>query len=158
MWRVPFDAADPVNTPRDLKPEAADAIKRALAAAAKELGAAGVPLDAPLGAVQATPRTGGSIPIHGGPQVAGILNMMQSRVTPAGLQPVHGTSYIQVVSFDPRGPVADALLSYSQSTDPASPHSQDQTRAFSEKRWHRLPFTPAEIRRTALGPARRLTE
>jgi acyl-homoserine-lactone acylase len=83
---------------------------------------------------------------------------MQARLSPTGLVPVHGSSYVQVVSFDARGPVADALLSYSQSTDPASPHSQDQTRAFSEKRWHRLPFTPAEISRAALAPARRLRE
>jgi acyl-homoserine-lactone acylase len=37
------------------------------------------------------------------------------------------------------------LLSYSQSTDPQSPHFGDQTRAYSAKRWHRLPFTAAEI-------------
>ena len=84
--------------------------------------------------------------------------MMQTRVTPEGLVPVHGSSYVQVVSFEPSGPVADALLSYSQSTDPASPHSSDQTRAFSEKRWHRLPFTAAEVRRAALGPTQRLRE
>jgi acyl-homoserine-lactone acylase len=158
LWRVAFDPADPVNTPRDINPAAAEPIRKALAAAARELAAAGVPLDAPLGAVQATPRAGGPIPIHGGPPAAGILNMMQARLSPTGLVPVHGSSYVQVVSFDARGPVADALLSYSQSTDPASPHSQDQTRAFSEKRWHRLPFTPAEISRAALAPARRLRE
>jgi acyl-homoserine-lactone acylase len=158
LWRVPFDPKDPVNTPRDINPAAAEPIRKALAAAAKELTDAGVPVDAPLGAVQATPRGDARIPIHGGPQAAGILNMMQARVTPAGMIPVHGSSYIQVVSFDRDRPVADALLAYSQSTDPASPHSQDQTRAFSEKKWHRLPFTQAEIRRAALGPARRLRE
>jgi acyl-homoserine-lactone acylase len=158
LWRVAFDPADPVNTPRDLNPAAAEPVRKALAAAAKEMTDAGVPLDASLGAVQATPRAGGPIPIHGGPPAAGILNMMQARLTPTGLVPVHGSSYVQIVSFDARGPVADALLSYSQSTDPASPHSQDQTRAFSEKRWHRLPFTAAEISRAALAPARRLSE
>jgi acyl-homoserine-lactone acylase len=84
--------------------------------------------------------------------------MMQSRPEGATLTPFHGSSYIQVVGFTDRGVEADALLSYSQSTDPASPHSEDQTRAFSDKRWHRLPFTAAEIRRAALGPARRLRE
>jgi len=158
LWQVPFDPADPVNTPHTLKPEAADTIRRALAAGARQLTDAGVPLDAPLGAVQGAPRGDTRVPIHGGPQIAGILNMMQSRPTPAGLLPVHGSSYIQVVSFDERGPVADAILSYSQSTDPASPHSRDQTEAFSQKRWHRLPFTPAEIRRAALAPAKRLSE
>ena len=158
LWRVPFEAANPVTTPSGIAPGAAADVRRALTAAAAEITALGLPLDAPWGAVQAVTRGADRIPIHGGPHNAGILNMMQSRVTPTGLVPVHGTSYIQVVSFEPAGPVADALLSYSQSTDPASPHWADQTRAFSAKRWHRLPFTPAQVRRAALGPARRLRE
>jgi acyl-homoserine-lactone acylase len=108
--------------------------------------------------MQAAPRQGGRIPIHGGPHIAGILNMMQSRITPAGLVPVHGSSYIQVVSFEADGPAADAILTYSQSTDPTSPHSSDQTRAFSEKRWHRLPFSKAEIAKAAIGPVRRIRD
>jgi len=154
----PFDPANPVTTPAGLSEAAAEPVKRALAAAVAELTTAGIPLNAPLGQVQAAQRSEARIPIHGGPHIAGILNMMQTRVTPQGLVPTHGSSYIQVVSFEPSGPVADALLSYSQSTDPGSPHSSDQTRAFSEKRWHRLPFTPAEVRRAALGPSLRLRE
>jgi acyl-homoserine-lactone acylase len=158
MWRVPFDAANPVATPSGIAPAAAADVRKALATAAGEISALGLPLDAPWGSVQAAPRGTDRIPIHGGPPIAGILNMMQSRVTPAGLVPIHGTSYIQVVSFERDGPVADAFLTYSQSTDANSPHSSDQTRAFSAKRWHRLPFTQAEIRRAALGPSRRLRE
>lgn len=158
LWRTPFDPARPVDTPDGIAPAAAADVRRALASAAGEIAALGMPLDAPWGTVQAAQRGEARIPIHGGPHAAGILNMIQSRVTPAGLVPTHGTSYIQVVSFERGGPVADALLSYSQSTDPNSPHSADQTRAFSAKAWHRLPFTPAEIRRAALGPARRLRE
>ena len=48
------------------------------------------------------------------------------------------------------GPVADALLSYSQSTDPASPHYADQTRTFSAKRWHRLPFSLGGLHRSLI--------
>ena len=77
--------------------------------------------------------------------------MQRSTPVPGGLVPVHGTSYIQVVSFDDAGPVADALLSYSQSTDPASPYYADQTRAFATKSWHRLPFLPADIARQKTG-------
>jgi acyl-homoserine lactone acylase PvdQ len=84
--------------------------------------------------------------------------MMQARVTPAGLDPGPRHQLHPGGELRRDRPVADALLAYSQSTDPASPHSQDQTRAFSEKKWHRLPFTQAEIRRAALGPARRLRE
>jgi len=60
---------------------------------------------------------------------------------------VHGSSYMQVVTFDAQGPVADAVLSYSQSTDPASPHYADQTLRYSNKDWHRLPFSSADVRR-----------
>jgi acyl-homoserine-lactone acylase len=158
LFRVPFNPADPVGTPSGIAPAAADAARKALAAAAADLTAAGVPLDVPLGVVQVAPRGTDRIPIHGGPAAAGILNMMVTERRPAGLVPVHGTSYIQVVSFEPSGPVADALLSYSQWTDPASVHSHDQTRAFSAKRWHRLPFTRDEIRRAALGPELRLRD
>ena len=62
------------------------------------------------------------------------------------------------MSFDAAGPVADALLSYSQSTDPASPHYADQTRAFSTKSWHRLPFTAAEVEQQKVGPVVQIAE
>ena len=71
--------------------------------------------------------------------------------------PYHGSSYIQVVTFDAKGPVADAVLSYSQSTDPASPHYADQTWLYSKKGWHRLPFHPADIAKEA-GPVLKLKQ
>ena len=49
-------------------------------------------------------------------------------------------------------PVADAVLSYSQSTDPASPYYADQTLLYSQKGWHRLPFHPADIAADGAGP------
>lgn len=158
IFRVPFDPRNPVATPAGIAPAAADTVKRALAVAAQEMRTAGIPLDAPLSAVQSAPRAGGRIPIHGAGHAAGVLNMMQANLDGAHLDPVHGTSYIQVVGFTDRGVEADALLSYSQSTDPTSPHSSDQTRAFSAKRWHRLPFTDAEIRRETIGRPLRLRE
>jgi acyl-homoserine-lactone acylase len=71
---------------------------------------------------------------------------------------VHGTSYIQIVGFDDAGPVADAILSYSQSTDPASPHFADQTRAYAAKAWHRLPFNPQDIAAQAISNQRQIAE
>ncbi len=146
-WTVPFDKADAVHTPRDLVTSGAQgaSLLTALRAAVARLGKEGIALDARWGDVQFAVRGSEHIPIHGAAGSLGVLNVQQSDVVTGGIVPKHGTSYIQVVGFDTDGPVADALLSYSQSTDPASPYYGDQTRAFSVKKWHRLPFTPAQI-------------
>jgi len=145
FWAMPFDPARPVDTPSGLNPAATPAILDALAAAVVDLPKLGVAPDTPYGAIQVSPRNGEKIAIHGGPGPAGVLNAMQSNPTPDGFVPVHGSSYMQVVGFDATGPVAQSMLSYSQSTNPESPHYADGTHAFSEKRWLKLPFTPAEI-------------
>lgn len=160
LWAVPFNANDPVGTPRDLATEGAKGEKllAALAEAVAEIDSAGIALDARWGDVQQVIADGGAIPIHGGPGTLGILNMQESVPTPTGLTPRHGTSYIQIVSFDKSGPVADAILSYSQSTNPTSPHAADQTRAYAEKRWHRLPFGKKAIAAETIGKTIRISE
>ena len=160
LWQVPFDPADPVNTPRALAIDGTKGEKllAALAEAVADLDKANIPLDAPWGDVQRVMAGNEAIPIHGGPGTLGILNMQEAVPTPNGLTPRHGTSYIQIVGFDADGPVADAILSYSQSTNPASPHAADQTRAYAAKRWHRLPWHAAEIARAAVGEAKRIAE
>lgn len=153
LFATPFDSARPLETPAGLNRDRAKELLDALAAAAAELKALKVALDAPLGSVQVSPRGDARIPIHGGPGGAGVLNAITSipDFKGGGLMPVYGSSYMQVVTFDATGPVADTMLSYSQSTDPASPNYADGTRAFSEKRWHRMPFTPAAIARARIG-------
>jgi len=160
LWQVPFDPADPVNTPRALATDGTkgEKLRAALADAVAELDKAGIALDAPWGEVQRVMVGNEAIPIHGGPGGAGVLNMQESLTAPSGLTPRHGTSYIQIVSFDDKGPVADAILSYSQSSNPASPHFADQTRAYAGKQWQRLPFNAEEIRAAAIGKTRRIAE
>lgn len=160
LWTIPFDPADPVNTPRDLNTgdEAGAALLAALVSAAGEIEAAGIALDAPWGEVQYAPRGEDRIAVHGGSGAAGILNMQLSQPSEGGISPVHGTSYIQIVGFDEDGPVAQAILSYSQSTDPASPHYGDQTRAYSDKAWNRLPFSAEEIEAAREGESLRISE
>ncbi|MEO0057015.1 MAG: hypothetical protein RIT17_452, partial [Pseudomonadota bacterium] len=161
LWAVAFDPADPVNTPRDLATEGAKGEKllALLGEAVADLDKAGIALDAPWGTVQRWTANGEAIPIHGGPGTAGVLNYQDARPAPGGgLVPVHGTSYIQIVSFDAKGPVADAILSYSQSTDPASPHFADQTRAYAAKQWHRMPFDRKAIKAQRIGKPKRLAE
>lgn len=161
LWAVPFDPANPVITPRDIvtEGEAGAKLLAALAETVLELEQQGIALDSPWGEEQVVMAGNTAIPIHGGPGTLGILNMQESERAASGkLVPRHGTSYIQIVGFDDKGPVADAILSYSQSTDPASPHAYDQTRAYAQKRWHRLPFDKAAIRAAAIGKTRRIAE
>jgi len=161
LWQVPFDPTDPVNTPRALAVDGTKGEKllAALAEAVADLDKANIALDAPWGDVQRVMAGNDAIAIHGGPGTLGILNMQESRPAPyGGLMPVHGTSYIQIVGFDDKGPVADAILSYSQSTNPASPHAADQTRAYAAKQWHRLPFAKAEIAAAAISKPKRIAE
>ncbi len=149
IYVTPFNAADPVHTPAGLIRDGAPAqlVRKALAQAVQLLTKRGVPLDARWGDVQFALRGDERIPIHGGEGTSGVLNAQQSRWVDAlgGYVPFHGSSYVQVVTFDDQGPVVDAILSYSQSTDPASPHYADQTRLFSAKKWIRLPFHAADI-------------
>jgi acyl-homoserine-lactone acylase len=161
LWAVPFDPANPVITPRDIvtEGEAGAKLLAALAETVLELEQQGIALDSPWGEEQVVMAGNTAIPIHGGPGTLGILNMQESERAASGkLTPRHGTSYIQIVGFDDKGPVADAILSYSQSTDPASPHAYDQTRAYAQKRWHRLPFDKVAIRAAAIGKTRRIAE
>ena len=160
VWATPFNLADPVNTPNTLVtvgPQAG-ALKAIIAAAMADVTKAGFALDAPWGAVQWAPRGAEKIAIHGGDGDLGILNVQRSMAVAGGLNPVHGSSYIQVVTFDNAGPIADAVLSYSQSTDPDSPWFADQTRQYSRKEWNRLPFTKAEIAAAKIGDTLKLRE
>lgn len=159
-WSVPFNVNDPVNTPRDLVTSGpiGEALLAALRGAVGRLGTEGVALDAKWGDVQLVMRGDERIPIHGADGFLGVLNVQRSSAARGVLTPVHGTSYIQIVSFDETGPVADAILSYSQSTDEASPFYQDQTLDYAAKRWHRLPFSPQAIAAQTITPARTIKE
>lgn len=147
LWKTPFDASDPVRTPRGFNTGSL-AARKALVDAVAELRKSDIPLDAPLGDHQYVVRNGERIPIGGGTEALGILNKIEAPWTPGkGYTEVrHGSSYVQVVSFDGgRCPDTRTLLTYSQSADPTSPHYADQTRLFSAKRWVTERFCPAEI-------------
>jgi len=153
LWRVPFDPADPQHTPRGLnldRVEVAQAVREAMLAAATESAAMALPADSRWGDIQGVRQGATRTPIHGGPSALGVYNAMQSVPTTAGQREVvSGTSYLQVVSFDGKGPQALGLLAFSQSSDPASAHASDQTAAFSRKQWAVLPFSEAQIKADA---------
>ena len=163
VYRVPFNAAQPVDTPSGLKMDdtvVATKVWEALAGAVTRVRAAGFALDATLGAVQRPLITSDAIALHGGDEVEGVLNNLGSRTAPGlsakGFGIDYGSSYLQSVSFDARGPLAQAILSYGQSTNPASPHASDQLRVFSRKEWPVLPFHADDVAKARVGEVLRL--
>lgn len=150
LWRTKFDPADPVNTPRDLD-TSNPALLQALGAAVEKLDKAGIALDARLGDVQFVERNGVRIPLPGG----ATYNALRATLKPGvgytdPMEP--SASYIQVVTFDGNGPVADAILASSQTPNPKSPFHADQTKLYSRGEWVRLPFTDAAIAAAAIRP------
>lgn len=143
-YRVAFDPAHPVTTPRGLDTQNNPNVLEALARAVNKLRDAGVALDAPLGKLQYVTRNGKRIPIHGGTNADGVLNIIGAPFDSkaAGYPRVTGSSssWIQATEFGKDGPKSRGLLTYSESTNPESPHYADQTRRFSQKRWIDLPF------------------
>ena len=160
VYREPFDKARPEATPTGLNmasAEVAGKVWDALGGAVGKIRDAGFKPDATLAQVQRPAFTDEPVPLHGGDEIEGVLNNLGDRAKPGitkrGIRIDYGTSYVQTVSFDERGPVAQAILTYGQSTDPGSPHQTDQLWLFTSKRWPRLPFHPADIAGQQLGDA-----
>jgi len=163
VHRVPFDPAQPVATPAGLKMDDATTAAKvweALDGAVKAIRTSGYTLDATLGGVQRPAITEEAIALHGGEEFEGVLNNLGRQepapINKAGLRIDYGTSYVQTVTFDAKGPVAQAILTYGQSTNPASPHANDQMREFSAKRWHTLPFHRNDVVKARVGEPLRL--
>jgi acyl-homoserine-lactone acylase len=156
LWRTPWQADRPVTTPRDLNvddPRIVAAVRDAAAAFA----ALGLDPAAPLGQLQWRPTPAGPAPLPGGEESEGVLNQMGfGPLGRAGYgnAELRGSSYVQVVEWQDGRPVARALLTYSQSSDPASPHYADQGAMFAAGTWLHLPFTAVEI---AADPALTVT-
>ena len=171
LFAEPFDAARPVATPAQLA-DRAIALEH-LAGAVAVLESAGLALDAPLGAAQAAYRADRRIPVHGGNRFEGVANMQISAepgkpmlptdlghpnagldtdpvadsklLTASGYPIVHGSSFILTLAFEESGPVGEALLTYSQSGDPASPWFSDQTDRYRAKAWRPVRFERAAV-------------
>ncbi|TWD52414.1 acylase [Pseudomonas sp. SJZ131] len=150
IWRVAFDPKDPQHTPHGLafeRSEVATAIRQAMQASLELTTKMGLKPDSHWGDIQVVSSGGQQTSIHGGPGTLGIYNAIQSVPRADGkLEVVSGTSYLQVVTFDEKGPQAQGLLAFSLSSDPASKYSRDQTQAFSKKQLSVLPFTEQQIK------------
>lgn len=155
FWTTPFSLDDPVNTPRDIRADSPQ-VRQALEGAVARVRDAGVAFDARLGDLQRSGVTERDIEIFGGlGNTEGAFTIASSPpLSTAGYPVRFGNSYLHVVSWTQRGegwtPITDGFVTYSQSTDPASPWFDDFTRAYSDKAWHRFPYTPEAIAEATL--------
>ena len=151
IWAVPFSPADPVNTPRGVvknNPAVTAALRDALARAVLSQASAGIPIDRPWYWIQLATKNI-PLPIHGADGNLGNYNAIRSQPIgsrlPGARAVSFGTSYIQTVTWSDDRPVVGAFLTYSNSTDAASPYYADQTYRFYLKDWIQLPFTNDEV-------------
>ena len=163
VWRMPFDPSRPIETPAGLdmgNPVTRDAVFNALAKAVGIVRAAGFAPDVAPGIPQSRRVRGQRVALHGGDEYEGVLNKLQTQGQPtinaSGYVVNFGSSYIQVVTFDDRGPVAQGILTYGQSSEPGSEHAYDQLPMFAAKQWQPLPFHPADVESQRIGKPLRL--
>jgi acyl-homoserine-lactone acylase len=146
IFAVPFDPQQPQTTPRGLAANKRAVVSAALGDAILALRAQGIAVDAMLGAVQYVQASGKlqqRLPISGGEEIEGVLNKTASQPMVEGRYlPAQGTSYVQFVTLGERGARAEGWLGYSQSTDPRSPHVDDQLPLWSRLQTRRLPTLP----------------
>jgi acyl-homoserine-lactone acylase len=175
LFAVDFDPDAPVVTPDVLAPAPdgePDPVLVALGTAVLVLGTAGVAIDAALGEVQWAVRDGRRVPVHGGYDGDGVLNILTpagplsskstepdpsplpavaperaatSGIAGGGYQCTYGTSFLMAVEVTDDGPRGIGLLAYGQSGDPRSPHHTDGTEAYAAKVTRPLLFRDADI-------------
>ncbi|MEN5150411.1 acylase [Pseudomonas orientalis] len=154
-WRVAFDPAHPLTTPSGLaidRAPVAKVLREAMLASSAAVDKLGVKRWGDL-------QVSGQTPMHGGPQELGIYNAMQTVPRADGKREVvSGTSYLQIVTFDDKGPQAVGILAFSESSNPDSKYARDQTQAFSDKQLRPLPFTEAQIKADPQYQAQRVKE
>lgn len=172
LWAVPFDPADPLNTPRELNiasPAVRAQLAQHLGTTVRRLQDLGLDITQPLSAYQAVTRAGRRIPLHGGDEHEGAFNKLSmldgsalAPLTGAGYTEVQvGSSFVFAATWDQSasGRVrAQGVMASSQSSDPASPHHADQTESlYAQKRSAPLPFHADEVEAARIGPVVRVS-
>jgi acyl-homoserine-lactone acylase len=149
-FKNPFSVNDPVHTPNGLD-TSNPAVRTALADAVNDLKSSNIPLDATLRQYQFSSRGDQKIPIHGGPGTLGVFNAINV-IWKAGVgypDVPHGSSFIMAMQFvKAKCPVQSrTFVTYGESENPNSPRFNDQTKAFSDKRWNKERFCEPDIKR-----------
>ncbi|MFT5276608.1 MAG: acyl-homoserine-lactone acylase [Granulosicoccus sp.] len=174
QWAVAYDVTDVLNTPRGLLDNETTLMQ--LATAIDKLLRAEIELDAVLGEVQFVEKStatglasGERLPWGGAHNVEGGFNVYDTSTSnngtelarhtyPAmdnttrlsteskGYHITSGSSWMFIANFTENGPVARGLLTYSQSHNPESEQSDDQSKLYSTQPQLRpLYFTDADI-------------
>ncbi|NQZ23488.1 MAG: penicillin acylase family protein [Colwellia sp.] len=162
-WRVPFDAKDPVNTPRGIalnNSSVVDGIKEALNEGREKIEAWRLADDTRWGNIQQIVRGGEKISLPGGYGDLGIYNVLETQdqgdAKPEQVEVEKGSTYIQLVTFNSEGPQVKGLLASSQSSEVTSPYYSDQTKLFSQQYWPIIPFTEEQIKKASVIKQKRL--
>lgn len=168
IWKNAFSVSDPVNTPNTLNTNNLQ-VQLAFADGIAAVKASGIPFDRPLGQIQySAAHKNSRIPMFGGESGAGAFTNASppgtgdvsdrgagESLTKEGYGIIGGNTYVMTVTWDAKGqPQAEGLMTYSQSTDPASPHYDDFTKAYLQKQWQKFPFSEADIRKQKISELR----
>jgi acyl-homoserine-lactone acylase len=175
LFAEPFDAADGLDTPRGLSTmtaadPSADPVLRAIGHAVRVLASAGVALDATLAETQWAVRGSLRVPVPGGTEVEGVINVLgaigtlpsasleplppappsvdgrdRTGLAHGGYQVTYGASFLAAIEVTADGPVGFGVLAYGQSGDPESIHHADGTMAYSAAELRPLLFDDAAI-------------
>jgi acyl-homoserine-lactone acylase len=168
-WKLAFDRQAFARTPSGIARTRADVVA-ALDRAEKRLKAAGIAVDAALGDVQRAPRGAVTLPVPGGDDLDGVANVTAYRSFNGSLLPRtprgpasatgltgggggggggyvvnYGSSFVMAAELTRAGPRVRALLTYGNSSDPASPVYRDQLERFAKGELRPVLLSEAEI-------------
>jgi acyl-homoserine-lactone acylase len=165
LWGAGFDPDDPIGTPNTLNPDSATVLTL-LGRAVVAMNEDGRSLDIALGDLQIDGRrVDERIPLPGSNGWDGSISVISSSRPPQTAGPLgdpntdgapitYGNSFVLIVDFTDEGPLAEAVLTYGQPDDPASPDFTSQMRLYSEGTFRDVLFTPEQI---AADPKARTT-
>jgi acyl-homoserine-lactone acylase len=139
-FRVPWNRAQPASTPTGLADpdRAVEALERAVAKVEQAHGA----IDVRWGDVHRARRGDLDLPVGG--NTLAFQNLAYRVADDGRAVAVAGDTYVLAVEFsDP--PLAYSLLPYSQSSNPRSPHFNDQLQLYVSEQFKRAWFTERDI-------------
>ncbi|MCG7505423.1 penicillin acylase family protein [Mesorhizobium retamae] len=144
VFRIPFNPADPVNTPRQLATDDPNVLN-ALVAAVKKLKEKNIPLDARLGDVQFTLFKDERIGQRGSANADGVFNPIGLKPHRDGYAAAGSTSLVYFAEYSENHVASRGMIVYSLSNNPESKHSSDMTRAYSSGHIINWRFNESEI-------------